>query len=503
MKIKPHFILVFLILSAVSINAQSKDKNFSPFSNSLVFSLNGGFAEGKTDYLATDLRLHTQGKLEYFLPSSSLLYWGFQLQGKYGQLNGKGNLVDAPNKFNTNLILAGAGASINYEMTPNILPYLAIGVDYTIIDSKQEGEFSNPISEVIIIDDSENAINFWGELGVRVILSQHISLFGSIGLNFFNKDNIDALYVDGSAKDFYATYNLGFSVALNLNKKVLDRDNDGIPDHIDKCPDKPEDYDGFQDEDGCPDLDNDRDGIEDKIDKCPDEAEDLDGFEDEDGCPDLDNDKDGIPDVIDKCPDDPEDLDGFEDKDGCPDIDNDNDGILDVDDDCPDKPETFNNFEDTDGCPDEAPKEVVIETPPPIKESPKTETKPSKINTPVKESKVIPNEFLIHGEVTFSSEGAEIKPSAFSTLNDIAAQINSSPNSKWRIEGHMDNSGTPSESKSISSARANAVMNYLISKGVSPSRLQSIGLGDQFPISSNSTAYGRMKNRRVVIKRIQ
>jgi len=45
----------------------------------------------------------------------------------------------------------------------------------------------------------------------------------------------------------------------------------------------------------------------------------MDGFEDNDGCPDLDNDKDGIPDKQDKCPNEPETLNGYKDDDGCPD----------------------------------------------------------------------------------------------------------------------------------------------------------------------------------------
>ena len=98
--------------------------------------------------------------------------------------------------------------------------------------------------------------------------------------------------------------------------------------------------------------DRDGDGIPDNIDKCPDDPEDRDGFEDEDGCPDPDNDKDGILDVDDLCPNDPEDIDGFEDKDGCPDPDNDKDRILDKDDKCPNEPEVYNGFEDEDGCPD-------------------------------------------------------------------------------------------------------------------------------------------------------
>lgn len=100
--------------------------------------------------------------------------------------------------------------------------------------------------------------------------------------------------------------------------------------------------------------DADLDGIPDKADKCPNAAEDFDGFEDADGCPDPDNDGDGIPDVDDDCPSRAEDFDGFNDQDGCPDIDNDGDGILDADDKCPSAAETFNQVMDTDGCPDEA-----------------------------------------------------------------------------------------------------------------------------------------------------
>jgi OmpA-OmpF porin, OOP family len=93
-----------------------------------------------------------------------------------------------------------------------------------------------------------------------------------------------------------------------------DSDHDGIPDRVDKCPNEPEDADGFRDDDGCPDPDNDQDGVADKDDRCPNEAEDKDGFEDADGCPDPDNDKDGYLDGADKCPNEPGPPGG----DGCP-----------------------------------------------------------------------------------------------------------------------------------------------------------------------------------------
>ncbi|MBA3538304.1 MAG: OmpA family protein, partial [Deltaproteobacteria bacterium] len=120
-------------------------------------------------------------------------------------------------------------------------------------------------------------------------------------------------------------------IGIVFEPSIGDRDGDGFKDDVDKCPDEPEDYDEFEDEDGCPEPDNDRDGIVDEDDTCPNVPEDKDGFQDEDGCPEgdkNDRDGDGIKDDVDKCPDDPEDFDRFEDEDGCPEPDNDRDGIL-------------------------------------------------------------------------------------------------------------------------------------------------------------------------------
>jgi hypothetical protein len=130
-----------------------------------------------------------------------------------------------------------------------------------------------------------------------------------------------------------------------------DNDNDGILDANDKCPNVAEDKDGFQDEDGCPDYDNDEDKIPDSLDKCPDKAEDNDTVQNADGCPNYDDDGDKIPDSLDKCPDQPEDIDGFEDQDGCPDFDNDKDSIPDSLDQCPNAPEDHVGPADRDGCP--------------------------------------------------------------------------------------------------------------------------------------------------------
>lgn len=65
----------------------------------------------------------------------------------------------------------------------------------------------------------------------------------------------------------------------------LDPDGDGIRAASDLCPDQPEDFDGYRDRDGCPDIDNDLDGLPDASDRCPDEAEWLAASENPDGCP--------------------------------------------------------------------------------------------------------------------------------------------------------------------------------------------------------------------------
>ena len=143
-------------------------------------------------------------------------------------------------------------------------------------------------------------------------------------------------------------------VSLVWAPRAHDRDGDGIPDDIDECPDLPEDKDGIQDEDGCPEDDADGDGILDAQDACPlvpgvwwnDPAKN--------GCPAPDSDGDGIPDPVDACPavkgvhsDDPK-------KNGCPAStnDRDNDGIPDDADKCPDQPEDKDGNDDFDGCPD-------------------------------------------------------------------------------------------------------------------------------------------------------
>jgi outer membrane protein OmpA-like peptidoglycan-associated protein len=276
-----------------------------------------------------------------------------------------------------------------------------------------------------------------------------------------------------------------------------DSDDDGVPDEEDACPFEEEDFDGFEDEDGCPDLDNDNDGILDMDDLCMNVPEDIDGYQDGDGCPDPDNDGDGINDIDDSCPDIPEDLDGFEDSDGCPDVDNDGDGITDDKDQCIDEAEGFNGYKDDDGCPDELPEPVYVQ-PEPVKRDPVV-TRPSRPTPRVPKA---PGSFTILSGTTFESTSNKIKPIALAELDRIIAELKKYPNSKWRIEGHSDAKASRSEANRLTKNQADAVLNYFISKGLPGANFRAVGFGDSNPIASNNTVYGKMKNRRIIIRNI-
>ncbi len=299
-------------------------------------------------------------------------------------------------------------------------------------------------------------------------------------------------------------------LAFVFEPSIGDRDGDGYKDDVDKCPDEPEDFDNFEDEEGCPDPDNDRDGILDvddecpmvpedhdgdadedgcpegnigdrdgdgildNVDECPDEPEDRDGFEDEEGCPDPDNDQDGILDVDDLCPNDPEDKDNFEDEDGCPDPDNDNDRILDVDDACPNDPETYNGFEDEDGCPDRG--KVVIEE----------------------------NQIIILEKIYFATDSAEILPKSFPIVDAVAATLIGNPQlTLVEIQGHADERASDQYNIELTRDRAASVLQALAERGVGHHRMRSAGYGERCPVDPAHNAAAWEKNRRVEFKIIK
>ena len=273
-----------------------------------------------------------------------------------------------------------------------------------------------------------------------------------------------------------------------------DRDGDGIPDPVDSCPDQPEDKDGFQDEDGCPEADNDNDGVVDGADKCPVDPGPIQNL----GCPITDKDADGIPDDKDKCPNEPEDKDGYQDEDGCPDLDNDSDGIPDTNDKCPLVAEDKDGFQDDDGCPDpDNDADTVLD------EKDECPNQPGPVENkgcPKKYSlvQVTKDRIEIKKQINFATGSAKIVGGVSQQiLSEVAQALNDNPQIKRvRVEGHTDSVGDDVKNMKLSQARADSVRAALIKLNVDPARMDSVGFGETKPISSNSTASGRAENRR-------
>ena len=289
-----------------------------------------------------------------------------------------------------------------------------------------------------------------------------------------------------------------FQVAYPSPRQALiapDSDGDGLRDPRDKCVSRPEDKDGFEDGDGCPELDNDKDGLQDSADRCPKDPEDRDNFEDADGCPDLDNDKDGLPDTSDRCPNAVEDRDNYEDDDGCPDLDNDKDTLVDLRDQCTNEPEDFDGFADEDGCPDlDNDKDGV----PDMDDQCPTAPGPLEGRGCPTKVRVENNQIRILERIEFPSNRADIRPESLPILDQVRSVLEVNPQiRRVRIEGHTDDKGPTLKNRKLSQRRAEAVMKYLVRAGVEPTRLYAQGWGEERPLVKNDSAYDRQTNRRV------
>jgi hypothetical protein len=244
----------------------------------------------------------------------------------------------------------------NFLPDARVQPFALAGIgdEFLVSGKKQCPVGAIPTPDCIAMKSTHSILTAVLGAGVRIPLTYRLA--ARIDAHWLlqqgrAKDDQSVPPVPSTAVSSNWDFTAGF--AWTFGGPPEDTDKDGIPNDFDKCPNDPEDKDGYEDTDGCPDPDNDKDGIPDDKDKCPNQAEDKDGFQDADGCPDPDNDMDGIPDAQDKCPNQPETRNGYKDDDGCPDVlDSDDDGIPDDRDKCPREKEDKDNFEDSDGCPE-------------------------------------------------------------------------------------------------------------------------------------------------------
>jgi outer membrane protein OmpA-like peptidoglycan-associated protein len=106
---------------------------------------------------------------------------------------------------------------------------------------------------------------------------------------------------------------------------------------------------------------------------------------------------------------------------------------------------------------------------------------------------------LTLGDVLFDTGQSTLKPGATLALDRLASFMSANPQTKVRIEGHTDSSGSREFNQTLSQQRADAVRAALVSRGISPDRVSAFGRGEDFPVASHSTSSGRQQNRRVEI----
>jgi OmpA-OmpF porin, OOP family len=101
------------------------------------------------------------------------------------------------------------------------------------------------------------------------------------------------------------------------------------------------------------------------------------------------------------------------------------------------------------------------------------------------------------GKIQFRRASAELDPSSFATLTQLANATNGCPGMIVEIEGHTDAEGVTERNQALSERRAQSVRTFLISAGVPQDRLEAIGYGEQRPVAPNDTAENRANNRRI------
>lgn len=106
---------------------------------------------------------------------------------------------------------------------------------------------------------------------------------------------------------------------------------------------------------------------------------------------------------------------------------------------------------------------------------------------------------LTLGDVLFDFDKATLKPGGNRAVNELTNFLQEYPERNVMIEGFTDNIGSESYNRDLSQRRANAVRRALLSNGISRSRIQTRGYGEQYPVAGNTTEAGRQRNRRVEV----
>lgn len=458
-----RLLLYILLPTIVTLSAYPQVAglhNNNPLSDRWVITAEGGVTYSFTDFKNTMNDYYFRLMGEYFFPTTNRLIFGLRLQTGFGKLMGGGDGIAGYNydSFQSQIILAGGGLNISLAVSEVFVLYYFGGASFLYFDPKDVNGNKLPNNAADSVY-SNSVLSIQGELGFRYLLSKNVSINLSGAVNFQGTDQLDDV-IAGVNDDAFYTITAGFSFYFGGFK---DSDKDGVEDAYDACPETPQGV--FVDEYGCP-IDSDGDGVPDYLDRCPETLPNI--SVNRNGCP-IDTDGDGVPDYLDECSNTPQNIPV--DTRGCP-ADEDLDGVADYRDNCPGTP--IGTEVDKFGC------EIVAVEP----ELPEITS------------------FILTGDINFEVGQSYLLPAAKNTLDKLIKILREHPQTKWRIEGHTDNTGAYQLNERISYERAAAVADYLIQNGIDKSRLQAIGFGPNRPIANNNTVTGRALNRRVTIEMV-
>ncbi len=330
---RPKNILLLGFLFFSLLFTSSFAQKLSRLNGNVLLSLQGGMTMAKTDYDGLGTSFAIKPSLTYFFNTKSPHNIGLRVFGTFGYISGSDDNMPIT-EFVTTIKNFGGGIVYSYHASDAVAPYLFLGVSSLAFDPKFRDGESLPHNAAG--DYEKSVMNYNVDVGLRVFLSDIVSLDFSFGANINQNDRLDDVEANGD-NDMFFNGMLGITFALFSQK---DSDGDGVPDADDKCPRTPSGLSVT--DDGCP-TDSDGDGVPDYLDQCKNTP--VGTRVDRKGCP-YDSDYDGVPDMEDQCDKTPRGV--LVDEYGCP-RDSDGDGIPDYEDQCPDTPE--GTVVDDFGCP--------------------------------------------------------------------------------------------------------------------------------------------------------
>lgn len=485
-------LISFLFFALAQLNV-AQEMSYSPKNNvmSHVFGVTaeGGLAFGVTDY-KDKMNYTGKASLEYYLPSTGVGNIGLRIFGQTGFISGEEAPTIALNpsgKYSTKFDMVGAGVMYALSLGHAVYPWISVGVS-NLWFYPEDGN-GKKLPNIVADKYKNHMLGYNGDLGVRFMVSKGLSVNFAGGIVVGTQDYLDDI-VSGSSNDLFYTTTVGISYYFNREK---DSDGDGVPDAHDMCPNTRM---GIEvGDDGCP-FDADGDGVPDYLDKCPNTPAKV--VVDQDGCP-PDFDRDGVPDYLDKCSNTP--AGAKVDQNGCP-LDSDKDGVADNLDRCPNT--SVGVKVDQFGCPIDSDGDGVADN---LDKCPNT-PRGVEVNLegcPLQKETVVIvkhdlESLVLSGDTNFESNKAKLLPSAYAALEDLLTTMKDHPEYKWEIGGYTDGVGSVNYNLKLSKQRAQAIADYLVSKGVKRTNLKIVGYGKASPIASNDTEEGRAMNRRVEVK---